>query len=326
MRILFAGTPVTAVPTLEALLASDHELVGVLTRADAPTGRGRTLRPSPVKALAQEAGLPVLTPASLRPAEVQQQIADLGADLAVVVAFGKIIPASALAIPTHGWINLHFSLLPQWRGAAPAQRAVLAGQTRTGISVFRIEEGLDTGPVLAEQGTDIGQFETAGDLLDRLAEEGAPLLLEAVDRIAAGTAQFIPQDEDGVSTAAKLSTEEARIDWSLPAAHVGAHIRGMSPDPGAWTRFRGERMKVLGIEAVRGGNPEQDAAAARLGPGALLATRRQLLVGTADGPLALSTLAPAGKKVMRAADWARGADLGTDERFEQDDQGGTEQA
>lgn len=310
MRILFAGTPETALPSLRALLASAHEVVAVLTRPDAPSGRGRTLRPSPVKSLAIEHGLPVLTPASLRTDDAQDALRALGADLAVVVAYGSLVPAAALEIPREGWINLHFSLLPALRGAAPAQRAVLQGLERTGMSVFRLETGLDTGPVLARQETEIGEFETASALLERMAEAGAELLVEAVDAIAAGTARDEVQDHSLATRAEKLSTAEARIDFALPAREVSAHVRGMSAEPGAWTLWRGARMKVLEIEAPR----TADASPA-LAPGQLHLARTQLLVGTADAPLAIARLAPAGKKPMRAADWARGANLAPGDAF-----------
>lgn len=315
MRLIFAGTPATALPSLRALLDSRHEVVAVLTRADAPAGRGRKLTPSPVKALALEAGIPVLTPATLRDPAVQQQLRGLDADAAAVVAYGKLIPAEALAIPAHGWVNLHFSLLPALRGAAPAQRAVLSGATGTGMTVFRLDEGLDTGEVITTRERTIGPYETAGELLDSMAEDGASLLVQALDAMADGAATFTPQDHDAATRAAKLSTAEARIDWTLPAEQVSAHIRGMSPDPGAWTDWQGTRMKVLGLEPVPEGS-----AGEQLAPGRLRAAKRHLLVGTATDPLAIALLAPAGKRPMRGADWARGANLTDDAAFDSDDQ------
>ncbi|ASK64588.1 methionyl-tRNA formyltransferase [Brachybacterium avium] len=314
MRLLFAGTPEAALPSLRTLLDSHHEVVGVLTQPDAPTGRGRKLAPSPVKALALEAGVPVLTPATLRDQAVQQQLRDLAPDVAPVVAYGNLIPQAALDIPRHGWINLHFSRLPAWRGAAPAQRAVLAGQRETGMSVFRIEQGLDTGDILTSAPTTIGEFETAGELLERMAEDGASVLLETLDALAAGTATATPQDHALATRAAKLSTAEARIDWTRPAAQVAAHIRGMSPQPGAWTLLDGARTKLLGVEQ----SPEH----APLPPGRIEATKHQVLVGTGTEVIALSTLAPAGKRPMRAADWARGAALAEGARFTTDQQDG----
>lgn len=313
MRLLFAGTPEAALPSLRALLDSRHEVVGVLTRADAPTGRGRRLRPSPVKALADDAGIPVLSPRSLRDPEVQQQLRELAPDVAPVVAYGNLIPRAALEIPTHGWINLHFSMLPAWRGAAPAQRAVLAGQKETGMTVFRLEEGLDTGELITARPETIGQYETSGQLLDRLALSGAQLLLEAIDALDAGTATFTGQDHAAATHAPKLTTAEARIDWALPADQVSAHIRGMSPDPGAWATLAGSRMKILGVE-----EPPPESKELALRPGQLAATRRHLLVGTGSSPVALAMLAPAGRRPMRAPDWARGANLSSDTAFDDD--------
>lgn len=314
MRLLFAGTPEAALPSLRTLLSSHHEVVGVLTRADAPSGRGRKLTPSPVKSLALEAGIPVLTPTTLRDEAVQQQLRDLAPDVAPVVAYGNLVPQPALDIPVHGWVNLHFSLLPQWRGAAPAQRAVLAGQEQTGMSVFRLEKGLDTGDILATAPTTIGEFETSGELLERMAEDGAAVLLKALDELENGSATLTPQDDSLATHAAKLSTAEARIDWTLPAQQVSAHIRGMSPQPGAWTLLDGARTKLLGLEQA----PEH----APLPPGRIEATKRQVLVGTGTDVIALSTLAPAGKRPMRAADWARGAALTEGARFTTDQQDG----
>ncbi|MGO2558825.1 methionyl-tRNA formyltransferase [Brachybacterium sp.] len=314
MRLLFAGTPEAALPSLRTLLDSHHDVVGVLTRPDAPTGRGRKLTPSPVKALALEAGVPVLTPDTLRDESVQQQLRDLAPDVAPVVAYGTLIPQAALDIPRHGWVNLHFSLLPQFRGAAPAQRAVLAGQRETGMSVFHIEQGLDTGDILTTAPTTIGEFETAGELLERMAEDGASVLLRALDALEGGTATATPQDDSLATRAAKLSTAEARIDWTRPAEQVAAHIRGMSPQPGAWTLLDGARTKLLGVEQA----PEH----APLPPGRIETTKRQVLVGTGTDVIALSTLAPAGKRPMRAADWARGAALPEVARFTTDQQDG----
>ena len=307
MRLLFAGTPEAALPSLRTLLDSHHEVVGVLTRADARSGRGRTLRPSPVKQLAEKAGIPVLTPATLREEDVQQQLRELAPDAAPVVAYGALIPPAALQIPRHGWVNLHFSLLPAWRGAAPAQRAVLAGARETGMSVFRLEKGLDTGDVIATAPTTIGEFETSGELLDRMADEGAALLRQALDALEDGTATAAPQDHAQATHAPKLTTAEAEIDWTGPAQQVSAHIRGMSPQPGAWTLLDGARTKILGLEQA----PEHDP----LPPGRIAAGKRQVLVGTGTTPLAITTLAPAGKKPMRAADWARGAGLAADAAF-----------
>lgn len=313
MRLIFAGTPAAAVPSLRALLDSRHEVIAVLTRPDAPTGRGRRLTPSPVRVLADEAGIPVLTPRTLRDEAVQRQLRELAPDVAPVVAYGGLVPPAVLDVPRHGWINLHFSLLPQWRGAAPAQRAVLAGQDSTGLTTFRLDEGLDTGDVLLQQESPIGPTETSGELLERLADEGAELLVRSIDAIADGTAAFTPQTADGATHAAKLTTQEARIGWSRPAPEVAAHVRGMSPQPGAWTHLRGERIKVLGIED----RPAPEGL--ELAPGELVATKRALFAGTGTAPLALGTIAPPGRRPMRGADWARGAGLAPGERFTSDD-------
>ena len=313
MRLLFAGTPAAALPSLRTLLDSHHEVVGVLTRADAPSGRGRRLRPSPVKALALDAGVPVLTPRTLRDAAVQEELRSLAPDAAPVVAYGNLVPAPALAIPTLGWVNLHFSLLPAWRGAAPAQRAVLAGQERTGMSVFRLEKGLDTGEVITTAEAERGPHAAARARPARMAEDGAALLLEALDALEAGTARLTAQDDAAATHAAKLTPAEARIDWTRPAAEVSALIRGMSPDPGAWTLLGGERFKVLGTV-----EPPADPPAAA--PGELVATKRHLLVGTGTTPLALGTVAPAGKRAMAGADWARGASPAPGTTFEDQEQ------
>ncbi|GAB2543382.1 methionyl-tRNA formyltransferase [Brachybacterium huguangmaarense] len=301
MRLIFAGTPETAVPSLRALIDSDHEVVAVLTRPDAPTGRGRRLTPSPVRVAAEQAGIEVLTPATLRDETIQDRLRALAPDAIPVVAYGALVPPAALDIPAHGWINLHFSLLPQWRGAAPAQRAVLAGQERTGMTTFRIAEGLDTGDVLLQETATIGATETAGELLERLADDGAALLVRTLDAIADGSATLTPQDDAHATHAPKLTPAEARIDWARPAAEVSAHIRGMSPHPGAWTLYDGERFKVLGVEVA---SAPEDLA---LAPGEIGATRKHLFVGTATTPLALGTVGPPGKRAMRATDWARGA-------------------
>lgn len=297
MRLLFAGTPDVAVPALEALLASDHEVVAVLTRPDAPAGRGRRLVPSPVKERALAAGIEVLTPTTLKDADVQARLRELDLDAAPVVAYGNLVPPEALAIPRHGWINLHFSLLPAWRGAAPVQRAVMAGDTQTGASTFVLEAGLDTGPVVGTLVEDVRPTDTAGDLLARLADAGAGLLVASLDAIASGDARPQPQPADGVSHAPKLTVEEARVDWSLPAFAVDRRVRGCTPDPGAWTTFRGQRLGI---------GPVTPTERTDLAPGVIEATKKQVHVGTATGVVLLGTVRPQGKKHMAAADWARG--------------------
>ncbi|MET9326968.1 methionyl-tRNA formyltransferase [Tsukamurella sp. NPDC003166] len=299
MRLLFAGTPEPAVPALRALLASDHEVVGVLTRPDARSGRGRGVRRSPVGQVADEAGIPVLTPATLRDPEARAAIVALAPDCCPVVAYGGMIPPDLLDVPTHGWINLHFSLLPAWRGAAPVQAALEAGDELTGASTFRIEEGLDTGPVFGVLTERIRPDDTSTVLLARLAEYGAELLTRTVDGVGAGALQAQPQSPDGVSHAAKVTVDGARVRFDRPAGAVDRHIRAMTDAPGAWVPLGDARLK-LGPAVV-------DPEAERLAPGELRITKREVHVGTATAPLRLGTVQPPGKKSMPAADWARGA-------------------
>jgi methionyl-tRNA formyltransferase len=300
MRLLFAGTPEVALPSLRALLDGPHEVVAVLTRPDAPGRRGRDLHPSPVAALAADAGVEVLKYARPRDPEFLDRLAALAVDAAPIVAYGGLIPAAALVLPTHGWVNLHFSLLPAWRGAAPVQHAVLAGDEITGACTFRLEEGLDTGPVYGTVTEPIGPTDTSGDLLGRLAVTGAELLSRTLDLIAAGAADPQPQPADGVSLAPKLTPQDARIDWSVPAFAVDRRVRACTPAPGAWTTLAGERVKVgpVAIAEADGG--------ADLAPGRMAADRAGVLVGTGSGAVRLSTVQPAGKKAMAAADWVRG--------------------
>ncbi|WP_324653894.1 methionyl-tRNA formyltransferase [Georgenia sp. H159] len=308
MRLLFAGTPEVALPSLRALVESSHEVVAVLTRPDARRGRGRTLHPSPVAAWAAEQGLQVLTPRTLRDPEVQDQIRALKVDAAPVVAYGALIPPALLDVPAHGWVNLHFSLLPAWRGAAPVQHALIAGDDVTGATTFRIEEGLDTGPVLGTLTESVRPGDTAGDLLARLAESGAPLLLATLDALEAGTAVAVPQPPDGVSQAPRLEVADARVDWAAPAAAVDRLVRGTTPAPGPWTTAPdGSRLK-LGPVRVRTDITD-------LAPGALRPGKQDVLVGTGQGAVALGRVAPAGRSWMPAADWARGARLNEDARL-----------
>ena len=236
MRLVLAGTPEVAVPSLEALAASRHTVVAVVTRPDAPAGRGRSLVPSPVRVRADELGVPVLTPASPRDPAFQEELRALDPDACPVVAYGALLPRSALDIPRHGWVNLHFSLLPAWRGAAPVQRAVMAGDEITGASTFVIEAGLDTGPVLGTMTEAVRPRDTSGDLLGRLAVAGAGLLVATMDGLADGSLVARPQPDEGVSLAPKLSVDDARVDWSLPAHVVDRRVRGCTPDPGAGRR------------------------------------------------------------------------------------------
>ncbi|HWB65690.1 MAG TPA: methionyl-tRNA formyltransferase [Mycobacteriales bacterium] len=313
MRLVFAGTPEVAVPSLEALLASPrHEVVAVVTRPDAVAGRGRHARPSPVKLRAADAGIEVLTPPKPSDPDFLERLREIAPECCPVVAYGGLLPRAALDIPPHGWINLHFSLLPAWRGAAPVQRAVLAGDDVTGATTFRIEEALDSGPVFGVLTEPIGPRDTAGDLFDRLAVAGARLLVDTIDGIADGTLSPVPQPEDGVSIAAKLTPADAQIDWSQPAQHIDRLVRACTPRPGAWTTFRGQR---LGVGPVR---PAPSGPG--LPPGAVIVVgdhgSEQVVVGSGSTPVALDRVRPAGRAAMPAADWARGARLADGDRFE----------
>jgi methionyl-tRNA formyltransferase len=308
VRLAFAGTPSVALPTLRALLDSPrHEVVAVITRPAARAGRGRHETPAPVAALAQDAGLPVLTPQRAGDPEFLAALAELRVDCCPVVAYGALIPAAALAVPARGWVNLHFSLLPAWRGAAPVQHAVLHGDEVTGASTFLIETGLDTGPVYGVVTETIRPDDTAGDLLERLSVSGAGLMVATMDGIADGTLLAVPQPADGVSLAPKVSVDDARVDWTAPGRHVDRLVRACTPSPGAWTTFRGERLK-LGPLRLRGGN--------ELAPGELAAAKSGVAVGTATLDVELGQVQPPGKKPMAAADWARGARLEPAERLD----------
>ena len=305
MRLIFAGTPQVAVPSLRALLDSDHEVVAVVTRPDARVGRGRRLEPSPVKAVAEEASLEVLTPSSPTDPAFIARLAELAPDCCPVVAYGALLPAEVLDVPAQGWVNLHFSLLPAWRGAAPAQRALMAGDEITGASTFRIETGLDTGPVFGSMTERIRPDDTSGSLLDRLADAGAPLLVATMDGIATGELEPRTQPADGVSHAAKLTADDARVDLARPALAVDRLIRGCTPDPGAWTTFRGERLKLGPVTIT----DEQ------LPVGSIDARKREVLVGTTDRAVRLGEVTPLGKKPMPAADWARGVRIADGDRL-----------
>ncbi|WP_375400372.1 methionyl-tRNA formyltransferase [uncultured Amnibacterium sp.] len=322
MRLIFAGTPSAAVPSLQALIDGPHDVVQVVTRPPAPAGRRRTLTPSPVQRAAQQAALPVLTTARLG-AEATERLTALQADLGVVVAYGALVRTPLLTAPRLGWLNLHFSLLPRWRGAAPVQRAVLAGDTESGVSVFRLEQGLDTGPLVATRAVPIGEAETAGELLDRLADIGAEVLRDAVDALAAGTAILTPQ-RGAPTLAPKLTAADGRIDWTLPADAVLARIRGATPEPGAVTDAvvpaavvaggAGVRLKVLraapvpasaapGTSSIASEAPSDGAP---LAPGAVLLRAGRVLAGTGSNPIELLTVQPAGRTGMPAAAWLRG--------------------
>ncbi|MEU5554365.1 MULTISPECIES: methionyl-tRNA formyltransferase [unclassified Micromonospora] len=307
MRVIFAGTPAVAVPALAAVAASRHELVAVVTRPDAPAGRGRGLQRSPVGAWADEHGVEVLTPARPREPEFLERLRELAPDCVPVVAYGALVPPVALEIPRHGWVNLHFSLLPAWRGAAPVQHAVLHGDELTGASVFQLEEGLDTGPVYGTLTDEIRPADTSGDLLERLADSGSGLLVAVLDALEDGTARAEPQPADGVSLAPKLTVEDARVRWADPAFAVDRRIRACTPAPGPWTTFRDERVKLGPVTPAPDG-PD-------LKPGELLVEKARVLAGTATVPVRLGEVRAAGKRVMPATDWARGVRVATGEEF-----------
>ncbi|GGM41896.1 methionyl-tRNA formyltransferase [Micromonospora sonchi] len=307
MRVIFAGTPAVAVPALAAVADSRHEVVAVVTRPDAPAGRGRGLARSPVGAWADERGIEVLTPARPREPEFLDRLRELAPDCVPVVAYGALVPPVALEIPRHGWVNLHFSLLPAWRGAAPVQHAVLHGDEVTGASVFQLEEGLDTGPVYGTLTDEIRPTDTSGDLLERLAHTGAGLLVAVLDALEDGTARAEPQPADGVTLAPKLTVEDARVRWSDPAFAVDRRIRACTPAPGPWTTFRGERVKLGPV------TPAPDAP--DLKPGELRVEKARVLAGTATVPVRLGEVRAAGKRAMPATDWARGARVSAGEEF-----------
>lgn len=307
MRLVFAGTPAVAVPSLCALIGSDrHQVAAVVTRPDAPAGRGRRLERSPVGMLADEHGIPVLTPRRPREPEFLDRLAEIAPDCCPVVAYGTLIPRRALEIPQHGWVNLHFSLLPAWRGAAPVQAAIRHGDEITGAVTFRIEEGLDTGPVYGSVTETVRPRDTAGDLLARLAESGARLLASTLDGIEDGLLVPRPQPAEGVSMAPKVTVQDARVDWTVPAFAVDRLIRSVTPEPGAWTEFRGERLKLAPVEPTEIDNLE---------PGELRVDRNGVLAGTAGAAVRLSTVQPPGRRQMPAVDWARGARPESGERF-----------
>ncbi len=296
MRLVFAGTPHVAVASLEAVLASRHEVLAVVTRPDAVAGRGHRLTPSPVSVAARERGIPVLTPAKPGDPEFVQTLTDLGPDCCPVVAYGALIPQRVLDIPARGWVNLHFSLLPAWRGAAPVQRSIMAGDDVTGAAVFQLEAGMDTGPVFGVVTESIGARDTSGDLLGRLAVSGAQLLVKVLDGIEDGSLTAVPQSPDGVSLAPKITVEDARVRWDEPAMAVDRRIRGCTPAPGAWTMLGEVKVKLQPVTVTQ----------EHLGPGEIRVERKRVLVGTLTTAVALGTVQAAGKKAMDACDWARG--------------------
>ncbi|MEU8199383.1 methionyl-tRNA formyltransferase [Microbispora amethystogenes] len=299
MRLVFAGTPDTALPSLRALLDSPrHEVAAVVTRPDAQSGRGRRVHPSPVAQLAEESRIEVLKPAKAGDPDFLDRLRAIGPDCCPVVAYGALLPQTALDIPPRGWINLHFSVLPAWRGAAPVQHAVLHGDDVTGASTFRIVKELDAGPVFGVLTEPIRDDDTSGTLLARLAEAGAGLLLATLDGVEDGALEARPQPADGVSLAPKIEVDDARVDWTAPAMRVDRLVRACTPAPGAWTEFRGQRVKIGPVRLA----PDAD----KLAPGEIAATRKTVLVGTASHPVELGEVQPQGKRQMTAAEWGRG--------------------
>lgn len=306
MRVVFAGTPEVALPSLEAIVSSRHELVGVVTRPDAPSGRGRRLTPSPVAARAEELGVPILKPAHPRDAAFQDALRALAPDCCPVVAYGALLPQSALDIPPRGWVNLHFSVLPAWRGAAPVQHALWAGDEVTGATTFRIVQELDAGPTYGLMTQLVRPDDTAGTLLATLAEGGAGLLVSTLDGIEDGTLEERPQPVDGLSYAPKITAEDARLDWTRPAVGIDRQIRACTPAPGAWTTYAGERVKLGPVTLTDLSLP----------PGELAAGKSRVVVGTGTNAVLLGEVKAFGKRAMPAADWARGLRLEPGARFD----------
>jgi methionyl-tRNA formyltransferase len=303
MRLVFAGTPEAAVPTLDALLDSRHEVAAVVTRPDAPAGRGLRLGPSPVARRAAEAGVEVLRPARPRDPEFVARLREIAPDCCPVTAYGALIPDHVLEIPARGWVNLHFSLLPAWRGAAPVQHAILHGDEVTGATTFRLLRELDAGPTFGVLTEPVRPDDTAGSLLERLSVAGAGLLVTTLDMIETGELEARPQPADGVSFAPKLTTADAEVDWKLPARAVDRLVRACTPAPGAWTRLDGTRIK-LGRVVSADASPEPVPA-----PGELRVLRDRVLVGTGTQPVQLGEVQADGKRRMPATDWARGLRL-----------------
>ena len=306
VRLVFAGTPEPALPALRRLIESPrHDVIAVLTRPDAAAGRRAGPQPSPVAKVALDSGIPVLRPSRPNSAEFVAELSELGPDCCAVVAYGALLGDGLLAVPEHGWVNLHFSLLPAWRGAAPVQAAIAAGDTVTGATTFRIEPSLDSGPVYGVVTEQVRPTDTAGELLSRLAVSGAALLETTLDGIADAALTPVPQPADGISLAPKVTIDDARVRWDLPAAIVDRRIRAVTPNPGAWTVIGDLRIKVGPVHI--GGDLDNTPKA--LPPGAIHVDRRDVWVGTGTEPVRLDQIQAPGKKLMNAADWARGARL-----------------
>lgn len=308
-RVVFFGTPDWAVPSLQALVHSELEVTAVVTNPDRPAGRGYELKPSPVKELAISLGLEILQPEKARDADFAGKMRALAPDVAVVVAYGKILPGQLLEIPRCGFVNMHFSLLPAYRGAAPVQRAIMDGVETTGTSIMVLTEGMDEGPVLASEDVAVGPTETAGELGARLAERGATLLAATIPEYLAGRVAPVPQNDADATYASKITAEEARIDWSAPSEAIINKARGLNPAPGAWTTVRGQRLKIFSLALS-----DENA----LGPGEVEVTDAGLLVGAGDRAVLLGELQLAGKKRTTGGELARGLRFETGERLGQD--------
>ena len=314
MRLVFAGTPVAAVPTLDALLTSRHEVAAVVTRPAARAGRGLKVGQSPVAQRADEAGIEVLTPAKPSEPDFLARLREIGADCCPVTAYGALLPQAALDIPPQGWVNLHFSVLPAWRGAAPVQHAILHGDDVTGATTFRIVRELDAGPVYGVVTEAIGPADTAGDLLERLSAAGAQLMVATLDGIESGELEAREQPADGVSLAPKVTPADAEVDWRKPAVAIERQIRACTPEPGAWTQLDGVRIKLWPVTLSPGppapGSPASVEAGSLLAPGELVVAAQGVLAGTGSAPLMLGDVQATGKRRMPAGDWARGLRLG----------------
>jgi methionyl-tRNA formyltransferase len=305
MRLIFAGTPEAALPSLDAVFASRHEIAAVITRPDAARGRGRDVTPSPVAVRASELGVPVLKPHTFRDPAFVQRFSEFGVDCCPVVAYGGLVPPDLLNRPAHGWVNLHFSLLPSWRGAAPVQHSILAGDELTGATTFRLTEGLDTGPVFGTLIEPVRPTDTSGALLARLAASGAELLVRSLDGIADGTLIAHEQSAEGVSVAPKLTKDDARVRWAEPALAIDRRVRACTPHPGAWTEHAAQRLVLLPLAVAT----PSELMTSTLSPGEVRVTKHDVWVGTGSHDIKLGQVKPAGKKVMSAADWSRGVRL-----------------
>ena len=317
MRIVFCGTPQFAVPTLKHLLAQpDFEIAGVITQPDRPRGRGQKLSFSPVKGVAKAAHLPVHQPEKIRAPEAQELLKELSPDGVVIIAYGQIIPAGLLSIPRHGWINLHASLLPKYRGAAPINWAIVNGETRTGVTTMRIDAGMDTGDMLLQREVEIGPAETAPELALRLSELGAPLMAETLRRLGAGTIVPRAQDHAEASYAPMLKKEDGRIDWNRSAREIYNRMRGLAPWPGTYTTFRGQTCHVLGKPVSRGVGATLPPGGGGVAPGTLFGEKNELFVMCGDATvLRVVAVKVEGRKQVSSSEFANGARLKAGERF-----------